>query len=330
MTPLRPEVTLRGLIRADLPDVVALARAIEAEDRTDEHYNLADFEEEYADPLLDPERDWIGAYVGGDPVGYVQVVPRSPSEGQLKMYSGGGVHPARRGRGIGDLLVRAMVARVHERHRAHPDLEAVLLGTGLTSDERQRRLFARHGLLPDRYNLVLGVEPLVPVAPPHLPPGLRIRGYDPALDGDALRVAHNRAFLGQVPNFSTWDEGMWRHWVTGNRNFRPDLTFLVVDSEGAIAAYVQTCVYDAALEATGKHEAFIARVGTLPEHRGKGLASALLGHTLEAARTAGMDRACLDVDSDNPSGAVGVYERVGFALEKHFTDYKLAVPPITG
>lgn len=321
-------VTLRGLTRDDLPDLVELARAIEAEDRTDEHYNLADFEEEYADPLLEPERDWVGAFAGDALVGSVQLTPRTPSEGTLKMYAGGGVHPAHRGRGIGRLLVERWVARVHERHRAHPDLAVVVLCRGLTDNEAQRRLFARFGLVPDRYSLVLGVEPLQPIEPVPLPAGLRIRGFDPVADGEALRVAHNTAFLGHHPNFSTWDTGMWQQWVTGNRNLRPDLSFLVVDGSDAVAAYVQVNVYEAVEESTGKKEAYLAKVGTLPQHRGKGLASALLSHTLEAARRAGMDRACLDVDSDNPSGAVGVYERVGFTLERHFTDFKLNLAPL--
>ncbi|MDP9822881.1 GNAT family N-acetyltransferase [Nocardioides massiliensis] len=323
-------VRLRGLARADLPVLLALVQAIEVEDRTDEHYSLADLEEEYADPLLEPERDWIGAFADDVLVGYVQLTPRSPSEGRLTMYSGGGVHPERRGRGIGAQLVTALVDRMRDRHREQPGLEAVLLAGGLTSDKAQQRLFTTRGFVADRYRLVLGVDPLVPTTVPELPRGMRIRGYDPAADGEALRIAHNHAFLGHHPNFATWDEGMWRQWVTGNRNFRPDLSFLVVDddADGGIAAYVQTNVYAAVEEATGRKEAYIAKVGTSPEHRGRGLASAVLRHTLDACHRAGLDRACLDVDSDNPSGAVGLYERAGFALEQHFTDYKLTAPPL--
>lgn len=324
-----PSVTLRALSRADLPALAILLQEIEAVDRTDEHVNLADLEEEYADPLRDAA-DWIGAFAGPDLVGCAQVVPRIPTDGTLKMYTGGGVHPQHRGRGIGTLLVEAMAARLTERHRATaPDLTALVQGSGLTENLAQQAVLARVGLLPDRYTLVLGVDTLVPVEVGDLPPGLRIRAYDPASDEDALRVAHNAAFGGHHPNFTPWDEDLWRQWVTTSRNFRADLSFLVVDADGAIAAYVQTNEYDAVQEATGRREAFIAKVGTLPEHRGRGLASTLLRHTLEACRRDGMDRACLDVDSENPSGALGVYERAGFVLERRWTDYLLTEQPLT-
>ena len=60
-------------------------------------------------------------------------------------------------------------------------------------------------------------------------------------------------------------------------------------------------------------------------HRGKGLATALLGHAMHAYRNAGYDEAALDVDSENPSGALGVYRRAGFAVESRWTNYVLTV-----
>ena len=48
-------------------------------------------------------------------------------------------------------------------------------------------------------------------------------------------------------------------------------------------------------------------MGTLREHRGRGLASALLRHVLLEYRAAGYDEASLAVDSENPTGALGIY-----------------------
>ena len=46
--------------------------------------------------------------------------------------------------------------------------------------------------------------------------------------------------------------------------------------------------------------------------RGKRIAAALLARALDSYRDAGFDRAVLDVDSDSPTGAVGLYARMGF------------------
>jgi len=40
---------------------------------------------------------------------------------------------------------------------------------------------------------------------------------------------------------------------------------------------------------------------------------------------AGYDEASLDVDSENPTGALGVYQRAGFEVESRWTNYFLTV-----
>jgi mycothiol synthase len=142
---------------------------------------------------------------------------------------------------------------------------------------------------------------------------------------DALRQAHNAAFLDH-PNFTPWSEVMWKQSVTESRSFRPNVCFVVsADGSDEIVAYVQTAEFDADLAATGRREAYVGKVGTLRGHRGKGLATALLGHALHAYREAGYDEASLAVDSENPTGALGVYRRVGFAVESRWTNYVMAV-----
>ncbi|MGH3588038.1 MAG: GNAT family N-acetyltransferase, partial [Pseudonocardia sp.] len=74
-------------------------------------------------------------------------------------------------------------------------------------------------------------------------------------------------------------------------------------------------------EATGKREAYVGKVGTRREYRGRGLASYLLRHALVAYKEAGYDESSLDVDSENPTGALGIYERAGFVVESRWTDY---------
>ena len=96
---------------------------------------------------------------------------------------------------------------------------------------------------------------------------------------------------------------------------------------GAISAYLQTSEYDAVREATGIREAYVAKVGTSPQHRRRGLAGALLRIALQRYRNEGFDRAVLDVDSENPTGALGIYERAGFRTRRRWTDYRLEESP---
>ena len=59
--------------------------------------------------------------------------------------------------------------------------------------------------------------------------------------------------------------------------------------------------------------------------RGRGLATALLVRGMIAFRAAGMDAASLGVDTENPTGAVGLYERVGFTVNRRFVRLRRVV-----
>ena len=103
-------------------------------DRTGEHYGAADLEEEMANPEVVVGKDFVGAFDGPAMVGYYSVLPRGEAGGHFMIEVEGSVLPARRGQGIGTLLVAAMVERAARmRAEIRPDLPARLTSVGLTS-----------------------------------------------------------------------------------------------------------------------------------------------------------------------------------------------------
>ena len=48
------------------------------------------------------------------------------------------------------------------------------------------------------------------------------------------------------------------------------------------------------------------------EFRGRGVAQALLADAMRRFAAAGMDKASLDVDSENPTGALDLYAKMGY------------------
>lgn len=328
------DVTLHPLLYADIPAHAALLAAIEAVDDTGAHYSEADLEEEYANPDVEVGRDIVGAWEGSDDaaelVGYFSIYPRHADDTYQKIHVEGAVRPDRRGRGIGTVLARAMVARADEVHREkQPERPAKLTLTGLSSNEAQARLLADVGLQPERYSFVMRTLLGSVSEPEPLPDGYCLERYEESWSA-AMHAAHNEAFLDH-PNFTPWTDVMWKQWVTDSRNFRPSLSLVAVheDDPATVVAYIQSNEFDAYFEATGRREAYVAKVGTRREHRGKGLAGRLLRHALWGYQQAGYDEASLDVDSENPTGALGIYERAGFAMEKRFTDYALTLPAVS-
>lgn len=106
--------------------------------------------------------------------------------------------------------------------------------------------------------------------------------------------------------------------MTESRALRPHLSRVAVDGD-QVAGYLQMSEYSR--EAGRVRVAYVAEVGTRSRWRGRGLAGALLLDSLWAARTEGFDEAALDVDTEHPTGALGVYERAGFTIERRATSF---------
>jgi mycothiol synthase len=328
------DLTLRPLLTDDIPILARHLAAVEAVDATGEHYNEADLQEEFANPDIELGKDIAGAFEGDDLVGYFAIYPRSTDDTHQKVHVEGSVNPARRGEGIGGRLVEAMLARADEVHREkHPDLPAKYSLSGLTGNEAQAALLADHGFEAERWSFVMRADLAKLDAGadlPALPEGLRLLTYTAELDR-AMLEAHNAAFLDH-PNFTPWTDVMWKQWVSDSRNFRPELSLLVVEESApdVVVAYVQSNEFDAYFQATGRREAYVAKVGTRREQRGRGIAGTMLRHALVRYREAGFDESSLDVDSENPTGALGIYERAGFEVESRWTNYALHREPVLG
>ncbi len=317
------ELLIRPVTLADASALNELLAAAEVVDGTGEHYNLDDVLEDLANPMIDPARDWILVEQDGVVVAHSRLLPRAPADGSVSVALDGTVHPEHRRQGIGSRVLPLMVerARNYVRERG-ADLRAVVTAEALTDNTDVASVLGRSGMLPDRWSFAMRADLTGEgAAPPVLPSGYTLHTWE-AAGHDELRDVHNRAFPSH-PGFTPWNEEMWHQWVAGSRNHRPALSLVARGPEDTIASYVHIAEYDAVTEATGVREAYVAKVGTLEEHRRHGLAGALLQITLERCREDGFDRAALDVDSANPTGALGLYERVGFHTHLRWTGFRL-------
>ena len=83
-----------------------------------------------------------------------------------------------------------------------------------------------------------------------------------------------------------------------------------------VAAYLAAHVYPQDWEALGHSQGRVDLIGVRPAWRGRGLAPALLAEALRTFAAAGMDAAGLDVDTGNETGALRLYEGMGFGVHR--------------
>jgi ribosomal protein S18 acetylase RimI-like enzyme len=236
----------------------------------------------------------------------------TPPEGGYRVDLWGGVHPSHVGRGIGRAVLTYQIERAAEiRKTVAPDAEWTLeVGVNL-ADERATHTFERFGFTVARYFFEM-LAPARAGVDAKVPDGLRVITYEPRYE-QALYDAHMEAF-GDHWGYQKRDFDSWTGFTTKSDTFRPDLSRIAFDGD-EIAGYVLS--YDDSDE----DRAYVGQVGTRRPWRRQGLAGGLLADVLGAAAATGKGHVYLAVDADSPTGAVGVYERVGFEVETRAVAY---------
>jgi mycothiol synthase len=314
-------VEARPIEKTDVDAWAAMLVDVQEVDQDGENYNAEDLLEELGDPKLKPERDTIGLWTGGEMVGYGVVHWPTTLIDVDRISTDAAVRPVARRRGLGRALMNWMIVRALELHAEHhPEADAELNAGVISTNVGAAALFTSMGFEECRYFFEMKRPFDSPIPVVEVPDGLRVVPFDPQYD-EALRLVHNEVFLdhwGSTPR----DEDTWRVWFTGSRSFRGNLTFLVLDGE-KIVAYANGYEYEADTAATGIREVYVGQVGTVRSHRGRGLAAVALSALMREAERTGFKRASLGVDADNPTGALGLYERLGFEQDKKAITYRL-------
>ncbi len=319
----------RAMTRQDAEAVHAAVSAYEVADDVAARSSLEEISEPFDDPWWDPATDSLLAMdrESGAVAGRVLVIWRPGATRRVTIELVGGVHPEHRGRGVGSALLawqrnrgRQVMANAPEQHL--PGVLQILVG------DRQHGLaeFAeRHGFAATRryYDMVRDLSADLP-APPALDRVDLVVLAEHVDLADEARVVRTAAFaehFGSEPI----DADTWRRRVIEHPLGRMDLSLLALDDTGRVVGLLTTGVYPQDWPDPERPEGWVDLLGVLPTHRGRGIASALLLDAMRRYRDEGMATAGLGVDAENVTGALRLYESLGFASRRMEIAYEIHV-----
>jgi mycothiol synthase len=314
-------LTWRPLTCEDAQASADLLNAMETVDEIGENYTAEDTLTELVDPYADLERGSLCAFDGDVMAGYMKIRYRPSAEVVHRVFLDGGVHPRYRRQGLGTKLVRAGVESAKVLHALHhPTLKLAIDIHKAGHIAGLPALLGSQGFVPVRYYQRME-HPLDSIGAAAIPDGMRVEPWSSQNDED-FRYVRNEAYRdnwGAVP----MPVESWQNKVT-NQTFRPSVSFLLRDvATGVPAGMLVTTNWEADTEATGIRDAHFMVIGTLPNHRNRGVAGALIEYALRAAADQGYDRAVLNVDSANASGAFGIFEKAGFTTTMQYVRWAL-------
>lgn len=308
-----PGMTWRPFGRDDLPAIAAFYAACETFDANPERHSLSGIQEFWDSPRSRPDEDTL---VGYDDEGEVVATAwagcnRAVTE-RRGVYLGGAVHPDRRGEGIGRLVLDWELAHADAwdaATREHGFGPLVMRLYAPTTQADVRDLAERRGLGVERYffemSRRLDDRPAAPA-----PAGVRVVDWQPDRSREVHRVV-DEAFRDHWGHADRTDE-MWDELV-GSRAFRVAWSVVAIDeATDEVVGAALNCAYEQDWQATGLTEGYTDELAVARSHRGRGVASALLVASMQRFADAGLDAAGLGVDAANPSGALHLYEGLGY------------------
>ncbi|MGI8590099.1 MAG: GNAT family N-acetyltransferase [Nakamurella sp.] len=313
MTVESPNLIWRPMAVSDAAAMANLLNAIDAEDHVWGQYTAQDAAEELDSPVDDLPTSTLAVFDGATMLGFSAVHYKPTAEIVHRVQAAGAVRPTHRRQGLGTKLMQHGLATAEALHALHhPTLQLVVESIYGEHVRGAVALYRAAGMTATKWSRHMR-HPLgtaIPDAP--IPDGLRIEGYTAETD-EEFRAVRNEAV--QDLGKSQLSAQEWKVWAV-NANFRPELSFLLRDFETGTAAGVLLVVsWEAETVATGIRDAYFRVIATRPAYEARGVAEALISHTLRDAQDQGYGRASVRVDADSSSKEFGVYESAGFVTQ---------------
>lgn len=309
----------------DYPKMVAVIEASKVEDkieRVDSPEQVANVYEHLTN--CDPYNDMIFAEVDGQVVGYARAFwfQEESEKRPLIYFTLGFLAPQWRRKGIGSAMLHFLQNRMREVAAGHPQEFPRLFSADVNQNEvGTKAMLEKEGYSPVRHWYLMVRPDLenIPEAP--MPEGLEVR---PVLPEHYRQIwdAESEAFRDHW-GYSEPKEEDYQQWLNDKAVFQPDLWKVAWDGD-QIAGMVRGFIVEQENREYNRKRGWCENISVRRPYRRRGLARALMALTLEEFKRRGMEESALGVDTENQSGALRIYEYMGFRPVEMGSAYRKA------
>jgi mycothiol synthase len=305
----------------DYPGLVEMINEGNAADDFEQRYTLEDFTHEFNHlPNFDARRDALVIEKGDKIVGVAPVLWRHLDERDWVAMLRLSLAPAAR-----DPQVMAAALKWSEEHAQtrYPGPEGAprYLQMFTPSTARYKsQLAEEHGYTVARYFYLMLYPSLENLPRLELPDDVELRPAQPE-HYRAIWEAITEAFRDHWGHAAQTEQDFerWAH----NPHLDPALCRVAWDTKSnEVAGASINTIFPKENEQNGFKRGWIDVLGVRRPWRKRGVASALIADSLKALRDRGMTEGVLGVDAENPTGALRLYEKIGFKMIKKSMAYR--------
>jgi mycothiol synthase len=251
--------------------------------------------------------------VDGRPVAYVRVEWRDEHRGDRAFGTALFRTPDAPAGAFGALIDWAIARhRENAATRVPADGRRALVAVETVGDDPEAEAALRaRGFAAVRYGFEMLRPTLDDIPDLPLPAGVEVRPFDPA-HLRPIFEAEVAAFAGHWgAGVDDGSEARWREYQEDPFN-RDTALWQIAWAGGRIVGCVRPFINEEENAIQGVRRGWCENISTRAAWRGKGIASALMRRALRALRDRGMTEAALGVDAENETGALRLYQAMGF------------------
>jgi len=305
---------------SDYPGMVHVFNESLAADGLEWTTTVEETAEFYADAKnCDPYKDILIIEVKSEMIGFNRVWWYDETEGTRLYPNGTVLLPEWRGKGIEEASLRYNEKRLREIASTHT-FEGPRVFAAFASDAAPIRtnVLLNNGYQAVRHSFMMVRPDLENIPDCPLPEGVEVR----SVQDEHLRAIFDAEAEAFRDHWGNWEveEGDFERWCKGPM-FQPHLWQVAWDGD-QVVGMVRNFISKEENERFGRQRGYTEAISIRRPWRKKGVAKALIARSFRMHKELGMIEASLGVDTQNPNGALQLYESMGFRVVSSQTYYR--------